>query len=203
MLMSVFSQAKPSLARMTNVQVDSSGNLTSPEMYHYIQGLRFYKKNDKGSALIRFKFAAEFGSRKAIKYIGIMYLNGDGVPQDRVQGQAWLKLAASRGEGESIRVSKRYENENNTQENVMVKKAYDELIKYYGRTVVINNAYKYYRRFKFQTLDKPNAIKFQGNNVVLNEMKVMRLSRQIRDFYFETNTKMGDVIQGEIIIKDE
>ena len=201
-LMSSIALAKPSLARLTNVQVDSSGNFTSPDLYHYMQALRYYNKGDKGTALIRFKFSAEFGNRKSIKFIGLMYLDGDGVPRDTVKGQAWLKLAASRGDSESIKVTKQYENNNSDLENALVKQTYDDLITHYGRTVVINNAYKYYRRFKFQTLDKPNSIKFQGRNVVLNEMRIMRLSRQIKDFYYETNQEMGDVIQGEIIIKE-
>lgn len=201
-LISALAQTKPSLARLTNVQVDSTGNLTSPDLYHYVQAFRYYKKGDKGTALIRFKFSAEFGNRKAIKFIGLMYLDGDGIPRDIIKGQAWLKLAASRGDSESIKVTKQFENKNSDQENALVKKTYDDLIAHYGRTIVINNAYKYYRRFKFQTLNKPNTIKFQGKNVVLNEMKIMRLSRQIKDFYYETNQEMGNVIQGEIITKD-
>jgi len=200
-VLSFTTSAKPSLARMTNVQVDSSGNLTSPDIYHFLQGTRYYNKGDKHTALQRFKFAAEFGSRKARNFIGLMYLDGDGVTQNLILGQAWLKLAADYGDKQSVNLYAKFEKEQSPQEKKDVEHELKQLKIDYGKTTVLNNVYKFMRRFRFQTLDRPNTIKFDNKNVVLNELKIMRLSKQIRQFYFETNQKIGTVEQGEIILK--
>ena len=44
-----------------------------------------------------YRLAAEQGTAKAQVNLGIMYYNGEGVPQDYVQAHMWFNLAASKG----------------------------------------------------------------------------------------------------------
>ena len=43
--------------------------------------------------------AAEQGLAAAQNNLGLMYTNGEGVPQDNVEAHMWLNLAASRSSG--------------------------------------------------------------------------------------------------------
>ncbi len=201
-LLMIFSgsiSAKSSLARMTNVQVDRTGNFIAPDTYHYLTGLKFYLKKDKTTAFNRFRFAAEFGSKKAAKFIGSMYLEGDGINQDLAKGLAWLKISADQ---ESIQITKNILSKNPDLDIASINQEFESIKIDYGKSPVLNNIYKYYRRFKFQTLSKPNTIKFQGKNVVLNELQIMELASQVKGYYLEVKQNYGIVIQGEIVPKD-
>jgi len=48
------------------------------------------------------KAKAEQGYAEAQYYLGFMYANGEGVPQDYVQAQKWVNLAASQSQGEDL-----------------------------------------------------------------------------------------------------
>jgi hypothetical protein len=196
-------QAKPSLARMTNIQVDSSGNLLPPDLYHFENGLRFYRKGDKGIGLQRFLFAAEFGNKKAVKFVGLMYLEGDGVDKQRLKGIAWIKMSADNGDNESIQLTKQFNNLLSADENAEVEIIYQGLKEVYGRSAVLNNIYKFKRRFNFQTLQKPNTIKFQKQNITLNSLQIQRLESQTQKYYNAYKRNMGKVTLGDIIIKKD
>ena len=44
----------------------------------------------------KLRLAAEQGNASAQNNLGVMYANGEGVPQDYVQAHKWINLAASR-----------------------------------------------------------------------------------------------------------
>ncbi len=52
-------------------------------------------RHDKAVEFLR--LAAGWGDKAAQMALGVAYFNGDGVPQDRALGLAWLGLAAERG----------------------------------------------------------------------------------------------------------
>jgi TPR repeat protein len=61
---------------------------------------------DKGeqnqAAFQMYRRAAEAGSAEAALAVGVMYANGEGVPQDNVQALAWLARAAKAGHGPAM-----------------------------------------------------------------------------------------------------
>ena len=58
-----------------------------------------YARGDHATALRGFRIHAERGDAEAQFILGIMYDDGEGVPQDLVQAHKWYNLAASRASG--------------------------------------------------------------------------------------------------------
>lgn len=61
------------------------------------EGFEAYKKGNYALALKEFKKAAEQGDASAQVGLGVMYHNGQGVPQDDAQAVVWYKKAAEQG----------------------------------------------------------------------------------------------------------
>ena len=60
-------------------------------------GVEAYERGDYATALREFRPLAEQGDADAQFILGIMYDNGEGVPEDYVQAYAWVNLAAASG----------------------------------------------------------------------------------------------------------
>ena len=67
------------------------------------EALAAYKKSDFKTAAREFQKLAKQGNAKAQYILGLMYRQGQGVPQDYVQAHQWLSLAAASGEKEAIK----------------------------------------------------------------------------------------------------
>jgi TPR repeat protein len=50
-----------------------------------------------------YRLAAKQGDAEAQNNLGIMYANGDGVPQNNVRGYIWWSVAAAQGEEDAKR----------------------------------------------------------------------------------------------------
>ncbi len=59
--------------------------------------IQAYADGAHGEALGRFRPLAERGDNRAQYWLGIMYVEGKGVPQDDVRAHMWLSLAAHGG----------------------------------------------------------------------------------------------------------
>lgn len=59
-----------------------------------VLGLVFYKQGNYAAALDEFRPLAEQGDALAQHYLGVMYHNGQGVPQDYQEAVKWTKKAA-------------------------------------------------------------------------------------------------------------
>jgi uncharacterized protein len=57
-----------------------------------------YKRKDYASALSLFRSLAEQGDTRAQGNIGVMYSNGEGVPQDYAEALKWYRMAADQGD---------------------------------------------------------------------------------------------------------
>ena len=53
--------------------------------------------------MIWFRKAAEHGHRVARLYLGVMYGEGRGVPQDFVRAHMWFDLSAAQGEQKAVK----------------------------------------------------------------------------------------------------
>src|SRR5216684_1314717 len=63
-----------------------------PRLCH---GLDAYRNHDYAAALRYWRPLADEGDATAQGYLGMLYVNGRGVPQDYVQALMWFSLAAS------------------------------------------------------------------------------------------------------------
>lgn len=68
----------------------------------YQEGVAAYVVYNDTDALRLFTLAANSGDGAARTILGMMFLSGEGVPQDREEGKRWLKLAADQGEPEAL-----------------------------------------------------------------------------------------------------
>lgn len=80
----------------------STGNYNTPEAdgrpggYYFQLGINAFYKKDYEHAIAMFKVAASWAYKPAEFNLGLMYFKGEGVPQDRALGAAWMVLAAER-----------------------------------------------------------------------------------------------------------
>jgi len=80
----------------------SAGNYNTPEAdgrpgeYYFQLGVNAFYKKDYAHAVTMYKVAASWAYKPAEFNLGLMYFKGEGVPQDRALGAAWMVLAAER-----------------------------------------------------------------------------------------------------------
>ena len=70
---------------------------TSVAAADFDAGVRAFNRGDYASAFREFRALAEQGYALAQSYLGFMYANGEGVPEDDVRAYAWINLAAVQG----------------------------------------------------------------------------------------------------------
>lgn len=71
--------------------------LTGPACSRFDDSVRAYERGDYATASQEWQRLARLGYPPAMYNLGVMYLEGNGVPQDNIQAYRWLNLAASRG----------------------------------------------------------------------------------------------------------
>ena len=77
----------------------------------YGEGMAAYKNGDYATALKEWKPLAAQGNAAAQTFLGTMYANGQGVPQDYKEGLKWLRLAADQGDAfAQLNLAMTYEN---------------------------------------------------------------------------------------------
>ena len=64
----------------------------------YENGLAAYQRGDYATALHFWRPLAERGVAQAQNNLGLMYANGQGVPQDDAEAVKWFRLAAEQGD---------------------------------------------------------------------------------------------------------
>jgi uncharacterized protein len=67
------------------------------------EGKAAYERDDYATALKEFKTAAERGNAEAQFLVGVMYANGEGVPQDYTEAAKWYRKAAEQGYADAQR----------------------------------------------------------------------------------------------------
>ena len=72
--------------------------LTTPTFAGFDEGLAAYKKGNYTQALKEWTPLAEQGNATAQYNLGLMYANGQGVPQDYQQAASWYRKAAEQGD---------------------------------------------------------------------------------------------------------
>jgi len=64
---------------------------------NFDESVAAYDRGNYATALFEWQRLARLGYLPAQYNLGLMYYNGDGVPQDYVQTYQWINLAASQG----------------------------------------------------------------------------------------------------------
>ncbi len=72
--------------------------MTAPAWAGWDEGVAAYQRGDYATALREWRPLAEQGDAKAQFNLGIMYSNGQGVPQDYAEALQWLRKAAEQGQ---------------------------------------------------------------------------------------------------------
>jgi len=80
-------------------QYDEADQLVEA-MAAYNEGVAAYNEGDYQKAIQKFKPLAEQGHAIAQYSLGLMYDDGQGVPQDYVQAHKWYNLSAARSKGD-------------------------------------------------------------------------------------------------------
>lgn len=83
-------------ALITSLAVAMSVSLSLAGSFE--DGVAAHKRGDYGAALKFFKAVAEQGDATAQYNLGLMYSDGQGVPQDYAEAMRWYKLAAQQGD---------------------------------------------------------------------------------------------------------
>jgi TPR repeat protein len=76
-------------------------NLTTAHAADFQKGLTAYKAGDYATALKEWKPKAEQDDARAQSNLAVLYLNGQGVPQDYVRTLVWFNIAAANGHGKA------------------------------------------------------------------------------------------------------
>jgi TPR repeat protein len=66
-------------------------------------GVDAYDRKDYATAFKEWQPLAEEGDALAQYNLGVMYANGQGVPQDYIQASMWVNLAAAQGQEEAVK----------------------------------------------------------------------------------------------------
>ena len=89
---------RPMSLRFTITLVLSIVCLAVPACANYKAGLEAYERGDYATALREWRPLAEQGDASAQYNLGLLYTNGQGVPQDFVQAYKWYYLASASGD---------------------------------------------------------------------------------------------------------
>lgn len=93
-------------------------------MYFGLPGL--FGSERKAEGLILFENAARVGHVDAAIFMGMAYWYGREVPLDRAKGEAYMEIAASRGDGKAAAILRSMKSEPIREENARRQKQYEE-----------------------------------------------------------------------------
>jgi len=72
--------------------------LAAPAWAGYQEGIDAYKRGDYDTAMTEWRSLAEQGDAEAQWFLGSMYYQGEGVPQDDQEAVRWYRQAADQGD---------------------------------------------------------------------------------------------------------
>lgn len=106
-----------------------------PDLYGMTVGIRRYAHRQFHEALKYFEIGAYYADKLSQLSIGLMYLNGEGVPKDSARAWAWLDLAAERGYPDFVATRDRVRSQLSADEVAKARAVRAELESRYGDAV--------------------------------------------------------------------
>lgn len=76
--------------------MDKAYTAGHPDLYYEFDGMHCFAAGNYRGAMHYFLLAASYADKPSQLSIGLMYLNGQGVPKDLVKAYAWVAVAAER-----------------------------------------------------------------------------------------------------------
>jgi len=117
--------------------------LTSKTQLVQNQAEQAYEQTDYESAFFIYRNElAPIGDKYGQYMVGLMYLNGQGVDEDRVAASAWYRLAAERGIKEFMQISDQYMISLDAEETALSDQQFIQLRKKYGDLALLMKAVK-------------------------------------------------------------
>lgn len=86
----------PTFGTSSNEDFNNPENDARPGVYYFKIATNAFKRGHYGYAIDMYKVAASWAYKPAEYNLGVMYYRGQGVPEDRARGAAWMTLAAER-----------------------------------------------------------------------------------------------------------
>ncbi len=86
----------------------SDSNVNTPEsdggpgLKFFADGVQAYKRGDYANAIHMYKLAAFWAYSPRAYNLGVMYFKGEGVPENRPLGAAWMIIAAEQGDPQFV-----------------------------------------------------------------------------------------------------
>lgn len=124
----------------------STWNFSTPEDQAR-PGLKFYyyavealKKKQYGLAVDMYEASASWAYKPSAYNLGVMYLQGDGVPVDRSRAMAWMAIAAERGDDLYVQARELIYADLSKEEFKRANEIWRELKKTYGDDVAMERA---------------------------------------------------------------
>jgi hypothetical protein len=143
MLLSIMAPAL-SMAGTTDMMGTNPGSLRDsavPGEYYFFKGVEAVRANDYTHAVAMYKVAASWAYKTAEYNLGVIFVKGEGgVPEDHVQGLAWLTLAAERNDAEYVQARDKVRTQLPPEEIAKADALVAELSKVYGDQVALPRA---------------------------------------------------------------
>ena len=132
------SNNRPMSLRFTVTFVLSIVCLAASACANYKAGLGAYERGDYATALREWRPLAEHGDAGAQVALGVMYINGQGVPQDYPKAVVLFRLAADQGNaGAQVKLGAMYEEGKGVPQDLVLAHKWYNLASASGDTVSI------------------------------------------------------------------
>ncbi|HET6433982.1 sel1 repeat family protein [Dyella sp.] len=106
-----------------------------PDQFGQYRGMIAYARGDYDAAMRLFLIGARYADKPSQLSIGLLYLNGQGVPRDPVQAWAWVALSAERGYSRFAATRDQIGKELDTNQRVRAMQRRNDLALTYGDVV--------------------------------------------------------------------
>ena len=117
--------------------------LTSKTLQVQNQAEQAYEQTDYEKAFFIYRNElAPIGDKYGQYMVGLMYLTGQGVDEDRVAASAWYRLAAERGIKEFVQISDQHMNSLDAEQTAQSDHQFIQLRKEYGDLALLMKAVK-------------------------------------------------------------
>ena len=117
------------------VAMNNSSTNGHPDLFGQYTGWRLYADHDYVGAIKYFTMGAYYADKVSQLCLGLIYLNGNGVPADPVKAWAWLSLAAERGYPEFVATRDRVWSQLDAAQRTQAEAAVKTLAATYGDAV--------------------------------------------------------------------
>ncbi|MEM9533927.1 MAG: hypothetical protein AAGA23_23640 [Pseudomonadota bacterium] len=181
----------------------------TPDQADLIRAARSLQDGFENDALEKFLKASRWGNKVAQKHVALMYIKGVGVDQDWARAHAWLRLAASHGDGQITLARDEVHMALRDDERELAQQYFEQLRDEYGDRVALERREQWVRRQKREVtgsrLGKVGALRVQvadstGYNWELSGPEYFNV---LENYVVEFRQNLGEVEIGEFEVQED